>query len=185
MHQGRKLIINAASCLRVGLAVCLPHAVSDVLFFIARLLGQGKQKYARDILTCCGARLREAHSDVHSLFSSLGSIESGSIASAMLQEWDLFSNCIESMDERFYERSVYGRIRRLQNDSSVDGEHKMNKLTSLLADVRNHRLESVLGELDCMENIAWVTWELGELKTVIQIASNALHLIKSFQIFLK
>ena len=37
VHQGRRLIFNAASCLRVGLAVSLPHAISDVLFFIARL----------------------------------------------------------------------------------------------------------------------------------------------------
>lgn len=182
VQRGRKMMVGAASCLRVGLAVCLPHAVSDVLFFIARLFAEGKQRYAKDILTCCGALLHGAHSDVRSLFFSLGAIESGSIANAMLQGWDLFSECLESMDERFYERFVYARIRRLQDDSSVNDEHKIDKLTLLLADVQNHYPRSVLGELDCMENIAWDTWQSGEVERAIQVASDALQLIQSIQV---
>ena len=181
VHQGRKLIFNAASCLRVGLAVCMPHAISDVLFFVARLFAEGKQKYAKDMIAFCGTLLGGAHSDVRSLFFSLGAIELDSLASVMLQGWDLFSDCIESMDDRLYVRSVYGRIRRLQDDLSVDGKQKADTMTSLLADVQDHRPRSVLGELDCMENIAWTTWKSGELERSIQMVSDALELIKPLQ----
>ena len=81
VHQDRRSIFNAASCLRVGLAVSLPHAISDVLFFIARLFAEGKQKYAKDMVAVCGTLLDGAHPDVRSLFSSLSAIESDSLAS--------------------------------------------------------------------------------------------------------
>ena len=54
-------------------------------------------------------------------------------------------------------------------------------MSSLLAEFQDHRPRSVLGELDCMENVAWTTWKSGELERAIQMVSDALQLIELLQ----